>query len=428
MAAEFDSDISSLSESDPEHDGDVFLDKGKGKETDLESRTLVQSGFDAYFALSAAKGRALASGSRFSALVQPLSADEYTEGISAAAENGEVRLESAIVRDPEERADVFERMMLELREGFNVLCHGFGSKRELLNDFAKTRCAKKGHVVIVNGFHPELTVKDLLSSIEASVPGLVDAVANTPASTPDAQARRIHDFFSQKQQKVGLYLIIHSIDALLTRLPKAKSPLSILALHSSIHVVASVDHVNSPMLWSASEASARKDAGNTSQRRGFAWIWHDLTTLAPYDTELAFADRTSITGASRVRKSRDTESAANASGLPLSDTAVAHVLAAVTERAKEMFALLSKHQLDSIDAADPTLDAMQAHGIVYDALFPLSRAKFIATNDTQLRAQLGEFRDHGLVVSAQSGASEILWIPMRKERLARVYAGMDKTN
>nr|GAT42633.1 DNA replication origin binding protein [Mycena chlorophos] len=236
MAAEFDSDISSLSESDPEHNGDVFLDKGKGKETDLESRTLVQSGFDTYFALSAAKGRALASGSRFSALVQPLSAGEYTEDISAAAKNGEIRLESAIVRDPEdracgvrcdpeERADVFERMMLELREGFNVLCRGFGSTRELLNDFATTRCAKKGHVVIVlNGFHPELTVKDLLSSIEASVPGLVDAAGNTPASTPDAQARRIHHFFSQKQQKVGLYLIIHSIDALLTRLPKAIYP------------------------------------------------------------------------------------------------------------------------------------------------------------------------------------------------------------
>ena len=61
---------------------------------------------------------------------------------------------------------------------------------------------------------------------------------------------------------------------------------------------------------------------------------------------------------------------------------------------------------------------LQAHAIPYDVLFAAARDKFIATNDTALRALLHEFRDHGLVVGA--GSPEALWIPMRKERLASV--------
>ncbi|KAJ7057889.1 origin recognition complex, subunit 2 [Mycena amicta] len=411
MASDGSESDSSLTDSEAE----VFLhvnDKGKGRAVDNDSRTIVQAGFDAYFSLSAAK--VATSSNLFSSLVQPISTDEYNEGIAAATD---VRLESVVLHEPA-RSATFTRMLSELKAGFNILCYGFGSKRALLNDFA-TRCSKAGHVIVVNGFHPELALKDMLQSIESNVHGIADLPLAT--NTPDGQARRICDFFSQPTRKTPqLYLVVHNIDSFLIRAPKAKSCLSLLALHPNIHLVASVDHVNAPLLWSASESSARK--GGTAPR-GFAWLWHDLTTLAPYDTELTFVDKTSITGARRGRKTAE----APESGVPLSDTAVRHVLAAVTDRAKQLFMLMSKHQLESIetDGGDPPVDALQAHGIAYDALFPLARGQFIATNDTQLRAQLGEFRDHSLVVSAQVGASEVLWIPMRKERLTKILASME---
>ncbi|KAF7327753.1 DNA replication origin binding protein [Mycena kentingensis (nom. inval.)] len=409
------------SESDASSDNELGDLKGKGKTDDNESRTIVQAGFDAYFTLSAAKGAT--SSNLFSSLVQPLSADEYLEGIAYDAP-GAVSLESAILREPQ-RSTLFSRMLAELNEGFNTLCYGFGSKRDLLDDFARTRCAKAGHVVVVNGFHPELSLKDMLHSIE-NVPGIT--ALPLASNTPDAQTRRIHDFFSQS--KVGLYLIVHNLDTFLMRTPKAKPCLSVLALHPNIHLVASVDHINAPLLWSASESAARKrSGGGGALPRGFAWLWHDVTTLAPYDAELAFADRTSITGA-RGRKARADAPDAPGAGVPVSDTAVQHVLAAVTDRAKRLFVLMGERQLKSIDAegSDPHVDALQAHGVTYDALFPLARAEYISTIDTQLRAQLGEFRDHHLIVSAQVGASEVLWIPMRKERLAKILASIETTS
>ena len=59
---------------------------------------------------------------------------------------------------------------------------------------------------------------------------------------------------------------------------------------------------------------------------------------------------------------------------------------------------------------------LQQHGMGYDALFTAARDNFIATNDTALRALLGEFRDHGLVI----GTGDTLWIPVRKERLSNI--------
>ena len=63
----------------------------------------------------------------------------------------------------------------------------------------------------------------------------------------------------------------------------------------------------------------------------------------------------------------------------------------------------------------------------YERLFSAAREEFIATSDTALRALLGEFRDHGLVISAVApvgtggtGGGEALWIPMRREALTKV--------
>ncbi|KAJ7175370.1 origin recognition complex, subunit 2 [Mycena filopes] len=396
--------------------------KGKASATDTDRRAIVQTSFDAYFALSAAK--ASTSSNLFSALIQPLSAEEYTQSISADS-LGSKHLQSRILLEPT-RSALFSRLLCELKEGFNLLCYGFGSKRRLLNDFAASQCSKAGHVVVVNGFQPELSVKDMLNSIE-NIPGITSLAL--PSNTADSQARRIYDFFSQSGRKqCHLYLIIHNIDAFLTRTPKAKACLSLLALHPHIHLTASIDHINAPLLWSSSETAARKDSGfaaaGKTPQRGFAWLWHDLTTLAPYDFELAFADRTAVTGA-HARRLRDA-GALSVAATAMSETAAKHVLAAVTDRAQKLFKLMGARQLASIDAGDPHVDGLREFAVPYDVLFPLARQDFIAMNDTAMRALLGEFRDHGLVVAAQaSSGGEVLWIPLRKERLSNILKGLD---
>jgi len=126
------------------------------------------------------------------------------------------------------------------------------------------------------------------------------------------------------------------------------------------------------------------------------------------------------------------------------ETAARHVLAAVTQRARKLFVLMGRRQLEALADAgssssgggdgavvvDPTTPAEAGEvAIGYDMLFNLARDHFVATNDTALRALLGEFKDHGLVVTVGTGvmgSGETLWIPLRKERLTKLLDGLEQ--
>jgi origin recognition complex subunit 2 len=80
------------------------------------------------------------------------------------------------------------------------------------------------------------------------------------------------------------------------------------------------------------------------------------------------------------------------------------------------------------EAADAAGTNAQQYALGYDMLFSAARDNFIATNDTAMHSLLGEFRDHGLVLSAAQGDpgnGEVLWIPLRKERLAKILKLLD---
>lgn len=394
---------------------------------------LVPTSFDAYFAYSAANPRT--SSSVFSNLVLPLTAEEYNASIAAASSR--LRAPQPAISAPTIQNALFSRFMIELQEGFNILCFGFGSKRQLLNHFATQFCSKKGHVVVANGFLPDFAIKDLFTQID-NIPEVQDL--GMTSLTPEKQAQILSSHFSEKGNS-HLYIVIHNIDSPVMRAPRVKSILSLLALTPNIHIIASIDHINSPLIWSSSECISRKSTsfGGATTPRGFSWIYHDLTSLAPYDFELANIDRTSLTsahgGGSRKRVGFTSNLASTLNpALPgggttnISETAALHILASVTQKAQKLFTLLANRQLEAIEDGPGTEKEgqgvdLQATAIGYDALFNLARGDFVATNDTALRALLGEFRDHGLIVSAQGGSGsggEVLWIPLRKERLTSV--------
>lgn len=393
--------------------------------------------FEAYFLQ--ASSRSATSSNVFSSRVLPLSADEYAAAIAAYKARPQSQMVQTRWTGPWDEATVFRRYARELAEGFNLLFYGFGSKRAILNKFATECLAKKGHVVVVNGFQPNITLKDILASIER-VPGVLSHSSSLPLSAE----QRIYDFFaesSQDEPRAHLYLVVHNIDSPAVRSQKIKNFLSLLALNPNVHLVASIDRLNAPLLWSASDVSSRKspahnpgDMKSSVLRRGYAWLWHDLTTLSPYDFELTYADQSSISGAAALSTGTRTArqgitAGGTASGGPLSETAVAHVLAAVTAKAKKLFAFLAAKQLENIEAA-PAENAtdLQQYGLTYDTLFSAARAEFIATNDTTLRSLLGEFMDHGLILSVNQGGpggGETLWIPLRKERIAKILQSVN---
>jgi origin recognition complex subunit 2 len=228
------------------------------------------------------------------------------------------------------------------------------------------------------------------------------------------------------------------MDAPALRASKTRALLGALAALKGVQIAGSVDHVNAPLLWTSKELLAGR------------WLWHDLTTLAAYDAELAGADPASLRGVPALRAGGAAADGmgvgAVGAGGQMTETAARHVLAAVTQRARKLFVLMGRRQLDALADAgnnssgggggggqrvvDPTTPAEAGEAAIgYDMLFNLARDHFVATNDTALRALLGEFKDHGLIVTVGTGvmgSGETLWIPLRKERLTKLLDGLEQ--
>lgn len=433
-------DIDEDDDGDESSSSEASLDHGliskltKGATTATGKDFVHRNAFDAYFVAASKPSRT--SSNVFSELVPRLSSEEYTTLIanSIVASKHATELEKLL----EGHEKLFPRYAFELAEGFNLLFFGFGSKRTVLNSFARFVCAKRGHVVLVNGFMPCVGIKEVITSIEG-VPGL--AGLSLPAGTTglEAQARRIYEFFlpsAVRPQHITserpLFLIIHNIDSSSLRTPKAKTILSLLALNPRIHLVGSIDHINAQMIWSTAEASTRKhsfveesmsETFSIPPTRGFAWVWHDMTTMQPYDAELAHLDMTSIRSKGRKGAAAERD---------MSESAAQHILASVNAKAKKLFVLLANKLLTSFDEGgvannhkekQPQMQ-LQRHAVSYEILFNSARTDFIATNDTSFKALLAEFRDHGLVLTLASGGGESLWIPLRVEELRRVVVSL----
>ena len=412
-----------------------------------------QTAFDVYF--SHANRKLHISKHVLSALVEPLSKEEYETLI--ARSDGANRHTREIARLNEEHTKWFGQYALELAQGFNLCFYGYGSKRAAINAFAKLRCATRGHVVVINGYIPSLRVKDVLGAIE-QVPGLLadaDAAVGAGVGTGiEGQTKRIYDFF-RSTDTPALYLIVHNIDAPALRDAKVRAVFATLALHPRIHLVASVDSIHAPLLWSAAEVTARKHtaaaagAGDVDvdvevgvpSARGYAWVFHDLTTFVTYDEEIAASrDATALPGPVAGAGAGGLGNAGAGAEGPLTEVAVGHVLASVTEKARMIFRLLATHQLAAIaeaggggggtrddggQGAPMGVVGMDRYGMQYDLLFQVALKQFIATSDTALRGLLGEFMDHGVVASVQTpGHPDVLWIPASKETLRRILKEM----
>lgn len=384
--------------------------------------TFANTFFDQYFAQNHKPART--STNVFSNILSPLTSEQFTSAIANSADAHP----KTVPWLKNARIPLFTRILAQLGEGFNVMFYGAGSKRDILNALTRHINKRKQDVIVVNAFNPAFALKDLLSTIE-DIPALASFPTVTGTAT-DAQTRRIHKFYSTPDNTRDLYLVIHNIDAPPLRTAKAQASLSTLASAPRIHIVASADNIAFPHLWSLSDIFARNATVPTSESedvppsKGYGWLFHDLTTLAPYDFELAYADRSSLSGASQAAKARAQREGAGtgapAANVLLNETAARHILVSVTQKAKKLFVLLGTKQLELM--GDGNVEDAQTLAYDYGMLFNLARDDFVATNDTALRALMTEFKDHGLMVlmTKASGGGEAVWIPMRKDALEKI--------
>lgn len=428
-----------------------FLLLGPGNGEDEDAGFIRASKADGYFTLMAQSSKT--SGNSYSLLAEPLSKEAYEKCI---AESSKIR---ATLMPPETFTGKFHQWEKELETGFNLLFYGFGSKRPTMNLFAQKCLAKKGHVVVVNGFFPGLGIRDVLNEVEdrLEVPQNVSVPAY--CSTPlERAAHRIYAYLlpsvaiqscSRKNWPTAsapLYLVIHNIDAQSLRTPRSIAILSLLASSPRIHIIASFDHVHTPIIFSTSLSNSPPHSypdggwrGTPQKHRGFNWIHHSLTTYAPYDLELSYL---------RLSAQSLTPSGSGTGGI--SEEGALQILKSVPVKAARLLKLTLTQQLSRLPSHPkwhvaypaPSSGSGIAPPFAVDGnlLSKSAKDKFIATEDERFEAFMGEYKDHGLVAEA-SVASEIdenrdgpvvegrkegrwFWVPLGKAAIERILQSM----
>lgn len=134
---------------------------------------------------------------------------------------------------------LFNRWLYVLSENFNVILYGIGSKKTVLQRFQMDK-VQNMPCIVVNGFFPSLTVKNILETI------VVDLLENShvPSNMGDA----VNLIGSQLSEcSVNLFLIVHNIDGVMLRSSKAQSVLANLARLQNVRLIATIDHINAPL-------------------------------------------------------------------------------------------------------------------------------------------------------------------------------------
>ena len=341
------------------------------------------------------------------------------------------------LKDLHKRA--FDQWMFELDEGFNLCLYGYGSKRELVMEFAEHLYLQTEKappkIVVVNGYTPGITVRDILTTVASVV---IPKTTKLPAQ-PSAILDLLLSTLSDNPLSTPVRLIIHSLDHANLRKPSTQTLLARLAAHPNVRLLATCDTPTFPLLW------------DTTLLRQLRFLSHDTTTFQPYTAELDVVEEVNaLLGRSGRRLG--------------GKDGVGYVLKSLPENARNLFRILAAEQLalmdrepdavagaDEFDADDilgaedeeqaaaeqntpskrgrgrkakkvakPVKVAVTSppEGVEYRALYHKAVEEFVCSSELSFRTLLKEFHDHQMVESRKDGmGTERLVVPFRREEL-----------
>ena len=353
----------------------------------------------------------------------------------------------------------FPKWRYELSQGYSILLYGFGSKQRVVQAFAD-EARKRGNVVIVNGFDATLGFADIVGALEALVratgegkqestggrksprkgkgkatkskPVAGAAVTPAPVSAIEGRVRRLAASLPPPSPTTRpIYLLIHCLDGPAFRNPKTLSLLCLLASRPSLHLLASVSHLRSALLFPTSLATARP--GLESDQRSLNLIYHACPTLRP--SPLPILNPTlSLLLPQSLFPLPTTSTTIQA----LSTASATHVLASVSARSRTLFSLLATSQLSlppSHTLSPPSHAPSPSFSTLLNALKASATDKMVANSNEQVEALLAEFVDHGVVRRGllppsgredEDDGGEWVWIPLGREEVEEVAEGLEE--
>lgn len=289
--------------------------------------------------------------------------------------------------------DQYRNWLFELRCGFGLLMYGFGSKKQLLEDFASTTLTNFT-VVVINGYLPAVNLKQVIATIAEMFWDQTKAKRRKRAGTRSQLAQQ---FPSQSTEGIISFLmrqtsddvddhvclLIHNIDGPALRDTESQQCLAQISCCPQIRVVASIDHVNAPLLWDKKMV-----------HKQFKWSWYHVPTFAPYKVEGVFYPLILASG-----------------GHAQTTKTALVVLQSLTPNAQSVFRVLAEYQLAN----------EKEEGMPVSSLYTKCRERFLVSSQVTLNAHLTEFKDHDLVKTRKhSDGQDCLRIPLVSDALEKL--------
>ncbi|XP_035777341.1 origin recognition complex subunit 2-like [Anopheles albimanus] len=273
----------------------------------------------------------------------------------------------------------FRKWMFLLAEGCSVMLYGIGSKLFLTQHFIDQML--RGYpVVLVQGYFPDLSIKDVLDLISSEVLKMRLSTANTHEALD-----KIERQFS-KNPELHLFLVVNNLDGTALRNEAIQSTLGRLAAINNVHLIASIDNHIAPAMWDTSNLSA------------YNFVWFDVTTLHPYTVETSFENSLMVQNADA----------------PAFD-AMKRVVCSLTSNARGIFNTIVNYQL-----TNQKEQQQQYAGMAMPELYRQCRESFLVSSDAALRCQLTEFFDHKLLRFKRNyEGTEAVHIPLSLTLLQR---------
>lgn len=312
--------------------------------------------------------------------------------------NIETKHEKEIAELLNDYKTMYPKWVFELRCGFGLLMYGFGSKKGLIEDFASSSLTEYS-VVVINGYLPSVNLKQVLLAIAELLSDQLKSRRKSSGSLSKGQetvpSRSVDDILSfingsQSEDKdCFICVVVHNIDGPALRDPESQQTLAQLASCSHIRIIASIDHVNAPLLWDKKMV-----------HKQFNWLWHHVPTFAPYKVEGVFFPLVLAQGS--------TAQTAKTAAI---------VLQSLTPNAQNVFKILADYQLSHPDE----------DGMPTEDLYSASRERFFVSSQVTLNSHLTEFKDHELVKTKRnSDGQECLNIPLSSDALRQLLLDLSQ--
>ncbi|GMG39411.1 unnamed protein product [Ambrosiozyma monospora] len=373
-------------------DKDILLNFGKN-----ESGALFCDGYEGFFEQHRIKTKKLST--KTMSLAPDLNYDEfhlYNKLIDLICDNQSETLSNYY-------RNQFSQWWFELQEGFSLIFYGAGSKRLTILEFVQNfmlgqHDSQNTKALVVNGYNSEFTVKSLIKSIWEI------AFNKRSGKSGTSLYEQIHSIATQfaKPSSKKLILLVNNIDGESLRSDQAQYLLSELSTIPKIQFICTMDNVNTPFLW------------NATLLTNFNFVWHNISTYSPYNTETSFKDPLSIGKSKRFVGSKG----------------VKYVLNSLTSNGRNLYKNLITQQLEKIDSSITTEKEMEnrasCRGNVKNSLdfkdfYNLCVGEFICSNEISFRTLLREFLEHkSCTLTTNQSGTEVLFVPFTVDEMEKI--------